>query len=115
MATHILFETSTGYNLFTVSGVEQIQNAQVQKSMMDFEKFSKCAKFIGSLPFKSAHDALDNINSISEGIVTDSLETFLTQNLKKASGAILGVSDNKLAASIQAACSIGCLANALTA
>eukprot|EP01133_Synstelium_polycarpum_P007997 gene7997-9392_t len=115
MATHILFETSTGFSVFSLQGTDQIQNAQTQKSMADFEKFSKCAKMIGTLPFTSAAEALENINSISEGILTDSLHSFLKQTLKKATDVLLGVSDNKLAASIQEGLSINCISNTLTA
>ncbi|EFA80654.1 NOP5 family protein [Heterostelium album PN500] len=114
MATHILFETSTGFNIFSLSETEQIQNASVQKSMQDFDKFSKSAKLIGELPFTSAQEALENINSISEGMLTDSLKSFLKQTLKKSSGVVLGVSDNKLAASIQESTAINCISNALT-
>ena len=49
------------------------------------------------LPFKSAVDALTNANSISEGIPTDDLRTFITSNLpKKLKKFVLGVSDPKL-------------------
>ncbi|EGC37103.1 hypothetical protein DICPUDRAFT_150326 [Dictyostelium purpureum] len=118
MATHILFETATGFHIFQLSGMESIAefNGQVQKSMNDFSKFSKICKMIGSLPFTSAENALENINSVSEGILTESLHDFLKQTFsKKTEGVILGVSENKLSASIGDELKISCLANSHTA
>ncbi|KAN0042033.1 hypothetical protein ACTFIV_004592 [Dictyostelium citrinum] len=117
MATHILFETATGFNVFQLSGMESIAEFtdQVQKSMQDFSKFSKVCKMIGSLPFTSAENALENINSISEGILTESLHDFLKQTFsKKTEGVVLGVSDNKLSASIGDELKISCLSNSHT-
>lgn len=49
-------------------------------------------------PFKAAHTALENLNSVSEGILPDDLKTFLvTVGLKKL---VLGVVEPKLAAAI---------------
>ncbi|KAN0000838.1 hypothetical protein ACTFIZ_001273 [Dictyostelium cf. discoideum] len=117
MATHILFETATGFNIFQLSGMESIAEFtdQVQKSMQDFSKFSKVCKMIGSLPFTSAENALENINSISEGILTESLHDFLKQTFsKKTEGVVLGVCDNKLSASIGDELKISCLSNSHT-
>ncbi|KAK5580585.1 hypothetical protein RB653_000605 [Dictyostelium firmibasis] len=118
MATHILFETATGFNIFQLSGIESIAEFtdQVQKSMQDFSKFSKVCKMIGTLPFTSAENALENINSISEGILTESLHDFLKQTFsKKTEGVVLGVCDNKLSASIGDELKISCLSNSHTA
>ncbi|KAM9955765.1 hypothetical protein ACTFIW_001970 [Dictyostelium discoideum] len=117
MATHILFETATGFNIFQLSGMESIAEFtdQVQKSMQDFSKFSKVCKMVGSLPFTSAENALENINSISEGILTESLHDFLKQTFsKKTEGVVLGVCDNKLSASIGDELKISCLSNSHT-
>ena len=38
---------------------------------------------IGFFPFKTAGDALANINSVSEGIVHDDLKLFLDTNMPK--------------------------------
>ena len=40
---------------------------------------------IGFFPFKTAGDALANINSVSEGIVHDDLKLFLDTNMPKVS------------------------------
>merc|ERR1712130_1002917 len=52
-------------------------------------------------------DALSNINSVSEGIVSDDLKLFLETNMPKGK-AVLGVSDSKLSASINDALGIKC-------
>ena len=62
---------------------------------------------IGFFPFKTAGDALSNINSVSEGIVSDDLKLFLETNMPKGK-AVLGVSDSKLSASINDALGIKC-------
>ncbi|EGG24581.1 NOP5 family protein [Cavenderia fasciculata] len=114
MATHLLYETSTGFNVFSLTGTESVQNVQVQKQLQNYEKFASVCKPIGALPFKSAGEALEAINTISEGLITDNLKAFLKQTFKKSTGVILGVSDNKLAATIQEELSISCIANAAT-
>eukprot|EP01132_Coremiostelium_polycephalum_P006600 gene6600-8169_t len=114
MATHILFETATGFYLFQVTGTESIAEftPQVQKDMEDYSKFSRVVKMIGSVPFTTAENALENINALSEGLLTDLLTTFLKSSFtKKNEKVILGVSENKLAASIQQTLSISCLSN----
>ena len=64
---------------------------------------------IGFFPFKTAGDALANINSVSEGIVHDDLKLFLDTNLPKGGkGVVLGVSDSKLSASINDSCKVKC-------
>ena len=64
---------------------------------------------IGFFPFKTAGDALANINSVSEGIVHDDLKLFLDTNLPKGGkGIVLGVSDSKLSASINDSCKVKC-------
>merc|ERR1712183_209512 len=82
---------------------------QVEESVTDVSKFSQVVNLIGFFPFKTAGDALANINSVSEGIVHDDLKLFLETNMPKAGkGAVLGVSDSKLSASINDACNIKC-------
>ena len=38
---------------------------------------------IGFFPFKHAADALNNINAVSEGVVTEDLKLFLETNMPK--------------------------------
>merc|ERR1712029_405988 len=82
---------------------------QVEESVGDVSKFSQVVNLIGFFPFRSAGDALSNINSISEGIVHDDLKLFLDTNMPKGGkGAVLGVSDSKLSSGINDACNIKC-------
>jgi len=67
-------------------------------------------------PFRSAEDALENINQLSEGVLPSYLQEFLDQNLPKSKKSkkgknpafSLGVTEEKLAASISEAFSIKC-------
>jgi len=79
----------------------------VEEAVSDVAKFSSVVNLIGFYPFKTAGDALSNINSVSEGIVSDDLKLFLETNMPKGK-AVLGVSDSKLSASISDACGIKC-------
>ena len=86
---------------------------QVEKSAQDFVKFKGLVKLIAFAPFKSGANALDNTNSISEGILHEDLATFLDANLpkkKKRSAVTLGVSDPKIGSAIQENLSISCSA-----
>ena len=69
MATHALFETASGYAVFEVKlhDVVGSQTKAVQDSIADFSKFTKMVSLLSFSPFKSAADALENINDISEG------------------------------------------------
>jgi len=80
---------------------------QVEEAVNDVSKFASVVNLIGFFPFKTAGDALSNINSVSEGIVSDDLKLFLETNMPKGK-AVLGVSDSKLSASINDACGIKC-------
>lgn len=69
MATHVLFESASGYAIFEVNQVEEIgaKTKEVQASIQDVTKFSRMVTLKSFDPFKSAADALQNINDISEG------------------------------------------------
>jgi nucleolar protein 56 len=56
---------------------------QVQESVTDFGKFGSLCQLKAFTPFASAEDALANINDISEGIMNETLHTFLEMNLPK--------------------------------
>ncbi|KAI9568526.1 hypothetical protein HD554DRAFT_2022139 [Boletus coccyginus] len=85
MATHALFETASGYAVFEVKlhDVVGSQTKAVQDSINDFSKFTKMVSLVSFSPFKSAADALENINDISEGILNDHLKSLLELNLSK--------------------------------
>jgi hypothetical protein len=69
MATHILFESASGYAIFEVKQVEEIgsKTKEVQDSYADLHKFGKMVQLKSFAPFKSAGHALENANDVSEG------------------------------------------------
>ncbi|EPQ54640.1 Nop-domain-containing protein [Gloeophyllum trabeum ATCC 11539] len=113
MATHVLFESSSGYAIFEVKLKEEIgaRTKAIQDSMDDLAKFSKMVSLISFSPFKSAAHALENANDVSEGLVSEYLQSLLELNLSKPakkSGIKLAVADPGLAASIKETCKIDC-------
>ena len=84
---------------------------QVEASVVDLSKFATVVKLVAFHPFQSGINALDNINSVSEGLVHDDLRTFLDTNLpkeKKRAKMTLGVADSRVASSINELFSITC-------
>ena len=69
---HVLFEHATGYALFRVKEFEEIGllQAQVEESVVDVTRFSTVIKLVAFAAFRSGPNALDNMNSVSEGLVT---------------------------------------------
>ncbi len=67
---HVLFEHASGYALFRVKEFEEVGLLQpeVEESVLDLSRFNSIVKLVAFSPFKSGTNALDNINSISEGI-----------------------------------------------
>ena len=86
-AFYILFESASGYGLFSVLESEEIGNLlqEVQSGQNDLSRFQRVVKLMAFHPFDSAENALENINAISESEVTDDLMTFLRSNLGKGS------------------------------
>jgi len=72
MATHVLFESASGYAIFGVKLREEIaaMTEAVQKSIQDLGKFKKMVSLVSFSPFKSAAHALENANDVSEGTCT---------------------------------------------
>ncbi|XP_063228292.1 nucleolar protein 56 [Bacillus rossius redtenbacheri] len=109
----VLFEHAAGYALFKVKEFEETAMLlpQVEESVTDYSRFNSIVKLVGFSPFKTALKALENINSISEGVLPEDLqlflETFLPKPGKKAKFT-LGVGEPKLGASINEAISIQC-------
>lgn len=68
--THILFESSSGYAIFEAKLSEDIgsKTKAVAESLQDLAKFGKMVSLMSFSPFKSAAQALENINDVSEGI-----------------------------------------------
>lgn len=110
---HVLYEHAAGYALFSVKEFEEVGMLlpQVEASVTDLSRFHAVVKLNGFSPFKTALAALENINSISEGIVPEDLQLFLDSTLPKPdqkTKVVLGVSDPKLGASITEALGIKC-------
>ena len=98
-----LFEHASGYGLFRVKEFEEVGAAvaEVENSVQDVSAFQSLVSLAAFQPFKTAADALSNINAVSEGVPTDDLKVFLQANLpKKLKKVTLGVLDNKLGAAI---------------
>lgn len=66
---YVLFEHASGYGLFRVKEFEEVATfiPEVEKSTNDVSKFQSLVKLLAFSPFKSGTNALDNMNSISEG------------------------------------------------
>jgi nucleolar protein 56 len=75
MVSHVLFETSSGYALFERIESDEIgqEGDQFQSDLQDLSKFGKILKLKSFSPYKSAADALENANDISEGAYLISL------------------------------------------
>ena len=103
MQLFILFESAQGYFLFVKEDYDETGGGlkKVQKAVNDLERFSKTTKLVGSHPFKTAEEALENITSLAQPKITPTLKNFLstylpaTKSSKKQKFA-LGISDAKL-------------------
>lgn len=73
---YTLFESASGYGLFSVLESEEIGSLlqEVQASMNDLSRFQRIVKMIAFHPFDSAENALENINAITEHEITDDLK-----------------------------------------
>lgn len=69
MITHVLFESASGYAIFEAKLAENIalRTPAMQDSIRDLGKFGKMVNLASFTPFKSAAQALENINDVSEG------------------------------------------------
>lgn len=66
---YIIYEHASGYGIFKVVAQEEIGVLlpEVQEAQTDLARFGKLVKLVAFMPFKSAANALDNINCVSEG------------------------------------------------
>lgn len=109
----ILYEHAVGYAVFGVKEFEEIGMLlpQVEASVTDLSRFRTVVSLTGFSPFKSAVSALENINNISEGIVTEELKIFLDGCIPESTNqnpVLLGVADAKLGAHITETLGIKC-------
>lgn len=109
MGMLILFEHASGYAIFKVSGADVVSQ-MVQDAVPDFTQFCQLVSLLAFQPFKTAANALDNINNISEGIIHDDLREFLEANVsaKKRSKTIIGIEDSRLAGVVQEQLGMSC-------
>jgi nucleolar protein 56 len=93
----LLYESASGYGLFEQVKTEElaITSDEVQESLQDLQRFSKMVKLKSFRPFTSAEQALENINRVSEGEITEELAKFLELNMPKKK-AELGVIDARM-------------------
>lgn len=123
-ALYLLYETASGYTLFDVKGLDELgaSSAQAQQSVNDLARFSKTVDLVAFKPFKSAIEALEQVNAVAEGIATTDLLDFLEMNLPKVKKGAdpkkakfqLGVYDSKLGAAIQEGRGFACVCNELS-
>lgn len=75
MSFHVLFESASGYALFSVLENDEIASLteEVQAGMTDLARFQRVVKMIAFHPFDTAENALENMNAITEHEVTPDL------------------------------------------
>ncbi|CAH8381541.1 unnamed protein product [Eruca vesicaria subsp. sativa] len=118
MSLYLLYESSSGYGLFEAHGLDEIgQNTEaVRSSVSDLSRFGRVVQLTAFHPSESALDALNQINAVSEGYMSDELRSFLELNLPKVKEGkkpkfSLGVSEPKIGSCIFEATKIPCQSN----
>ncbi|KAF7562519.1 hypothetical protein G7046_g1591 [Stylonectria norvegica] len=106
---YALYESPVGYALFKVvhqADAVGLKLKETQAAVNDLAKFGKMVKLANFSPFRGHVEALENINLVSEGIMSDYLKSVLELNLPQTSGkkskVVLGVSEKGLAGAIKA-------------
>ncbi|TGJ83814.1 hypothetical protein E0Z10_g4961 [Xylaria hypoxylon] len=105
---YLLHESATGYALFKVVFQQDdlaSRMSEVKEAAEDLAKFGKMVSLTSYAVWRSAAEALENIHSVSEGIMTDYLKSTIELNVpaSKKSKVVLGVADRNLAGNIKAA------------
>ncbi|KAH6896684.1 NOSIC domain-containing protein [Thelonectria olida] len=105
---YALYESPVGYAIFKVVHQQDavgLKLKETQAAGADLSKFGKMVKLVNFSPFRGHVEALENINLVSEGIVSDYLKSVLELNLPQTSGkkskVVLGVSEKNLAGAIK--------------
>ncbi|GBG58749.1 hypothetical protein CBR_g149 [Chara braunii] len=119
-ALYVLFEAASGYAVFEAVGLDAVgMTAEaIQESISDLNRFGRVVNMTAFKPFSSAADALEQMNAVSEGIMTSELQEFLQMNLPKVKAGktprfAVGVAEPKLGSAIQEATNIPCQSNDL--
>uniref|UniRef100_A0A914HXE5 Nucleolar protein 56 n=1 Tax=Globodera rostochiensis TaxID=31243 RepID=A0A914HXE5_GLORO len=100
---YALYEHAVGYTMFKIKAYEDIGQIQpeVQSAMTDAQRFQAIVQVHAFEPFRNTEAALENANSIADGVVHVDLLNFLEANLpKKKKKVLLGVGEQRLAASL---------------
>lgn len=119
-SSYVLHESASGYALFELVQHDDIASLtdEVQASIQDVQRFGRTVKLKAFQPFTSAENALENMNSISEHVLSDDLKHFLELNLPKAKkagkGTALGVIEPALGTIIQEELSFPCKSDEAT-
>ncbi|GMY15077.1 Nucleolar protein 56 [Fagus crenata] len=115
MTLYLLHESASGYALLHAHGLDEIgQNTEaVANSITDLNRFGKVVQLTAFHPFESALDALNQINAVSEGLMTDELRSFLELSLPKVKEGKkpkfrLGIEETKIGSHIHEVTKIPC-------
>jgi nucleolar protein 56 len=107
MQLYILYESASGYCLFEKEEFDETggQLKQIQKAIPNLERFSKMVKLAAFQPFTTAEEALENITTIAQNKVPETLKNFLNTNLpatksSKKQKFLLGIAEPKLGSEI---------------
>ncbi|CAL8090695.1 unnamed protein product [Calicophoron daubneyi] len=99
----ILFEHALGLALIKVKAADVEAVVELSKELLDDDQaFRKKFKLLAFAPFGSSAAALQNCNSISEGVVHEDLRNFLLEHLPLESPVLLCVGERKLADALKA-------------
>ncbi|KAF2827501.1 Nop-domain-containing protein [Ophiobolus disseminans] len=105
---YLLHESPVGYAVFKVilqPDTIGTRLPEVQKAAADLDKFGKMVELVSLAPFQGTQAALQEVNDISEGILSDFLRATLESSLPKAGKKktiTLGLSERNLAQSVKA-------------
>jgi nucleolar protein 56 len=79
----ILFETASGYSLFKKEEYDETggQLKKVQKAITELDRFKKMVTFEAQYSFKTAEEALENMQAIAHNKCSSALKSFLSSNL----------------------------------
>lgn len=79
----ILYETASGYCLFEKEEYDETGGSlsKVQKAVNDLTRFTKMVSLAAYQPFKTAEEALENIQSVAQNKVSATLKSFLSTHL----------------------------------
>ncbi|KAL9642594.1 hypothetical protein ABK040_011159 [Willaertia magna] len=105
MPTYILYESALGFALFEKRKLDEVSLSKIEKQLGEYSRFKEMVSFLAFQPFDTPEHGLENINAISEGLLTDFLINFLENHLRgkteETDGIKLGVLETKLGGAIQ--------------